>query len=117
MSSRRRTRRDYKTLIAAFERSGLSLNAFARKKGVPYSTLALWKNRLAKEAKLELAVSTPQFLPVTVEGAGAGLPLSSPPENCEVRLRSGHELRIPPGFDPVTLCALVNALEPSSCSR
>ena len=115
MSSRRRTRRDYKTLIAAFERSGLSLNAFARKKGVPYSTLALWKNRLAKEAKRELAVSAPKFLPVTVEGAG--LPLSSPPESCEVRLRSGHELRIPPGFDPVTLCALVNALEPSSCSR
>ncbi len=115
MSGRRRTRRDYKTLIAAFERSGLSLNAFARKKGVPYSTLALWKNRLAKEAKLELAASAPQFLPVTVEGAARFLP--SPHESCEVRLRSGHELRVPPGFDPVTLCALVNALEPAPCSR
>ena len=114
-SRRRRTRGDYKTLIAAFERSGLSLNAFARKKGVPYSTLALWKNRLAKGAELEQASSAPQFLPVRVEGAG--LPLSSLGESCEVRLRSGHELRIPPGFDPVTLCALVNALEPSSCSR
>ncbi len=115
MSGRRRTRQDYKTLIAAFERSGLSLNAFARKKDVPYSTLALWKNRLAKEAEIEQAGSPPQFLPVTIEGAG--LPVSSPREGCEVRLRSGHELRVPPGFDPVTLCALVNALEPSSCSR
>jgi len=115
MSSRRRARRDYKTLIAAFERSGLSLSAFARKKGVPYSTLALWKNRLAKETKAELASSPPQFLPVLVEGAG--LPLSSTRGSCEVRLRSGHELRVPPGFDPVTLSALINALEPSSCSR
>ncbi len=115
MSGRRRTRQDYKTLIAAFERSGLSLNAFARKKGVPYSTLALWKNRLVKEAELELASSPPQFLPVTIDGAG--LSASSQRESCEVRLRSGHELRIPPGFDAVTLCALINALEPSSCSR
>ena len=115
MSSKRRTRRDYETLIAAFERSTLSLYAFAQKKGVPYSTLDRWKRRLCKEAKAELTSPAPQFLPVTLESAG--LPVSNTRESCEVRLRSGHELRIPPGFDPVTLCALVNALEPSSCSR
>ena len=112
MSVRRRTRREYERLVATLERSGLSLNAFAKKSGVPCSTLARWKHRLAKEAPAD---SPQRFLPVKVEATS--LPSSGLSESCEVRLRSGHELRIPPGFDPVTLCALVNALEPSSCSR
>ena len=126
MRGKHRSRHDYKTLFAEQERSGLSLYAFARKKGISYSTLVPWRRRLAAEAKrpgakeaeakeAEAVDSAPKFLPVSIEGTS--LAPSSPHEVCEVRLRSGHELRIPPGFAPDTLCALVMALEFSSCSR
>ncbi|MBL4846864.1 MAG: hypothetical protein JKY65_15200, partial [Planctomycetes bacterium] len=113
MRGKHRSRQDYSALFAEQERSGLSLYAFARKEGIPYSTLVPWRRRFAAEAKKagpkkagpkkakakagEAVDTTPQFLPVSIEATS--LAPSSSQEVCEVRLRSGHELRIPPGFD------------------
>ena len=116
MGRQRRSLRDYKALFAAFERSDLSLYAFARKEGVPYSTMDRWKRRLAAKEKTEVASPSPRFLPVTVGPVLPG-PETSRRDSCEVRLRNGHELRVPPGFDPATLSALISTLESSSCSR
>ncbi len=55
----------------------MSLNAFTQKKGVPYSTLALRKNRLAKEAEFERAGSPPQFLPVRSRARASPCPTRS----------------------------------------
>ncbi|MBL4849490.1 MAG: hypothetical protein JKY65_28505, partial [Planctomycetes bacterium] len=118
MRGKHRSRQDYLALFAEQERSGLSLYAFARKEGISYSTLVPWRRRFAAEVKKaglkkaglkkagpkkakakagEAIDTTPQFLPVSIEATS--LAPSSSQEVCEVRLRSGHELRIPPGFD------------------
>lgn len=110
MAKRRRRRtplRDYEGLIARQIKSGLSVTAFAKREGVPASTLAQWKVRLAK------AKPTPSpkvLLPVRVARRPAMLVDPRPAAEFEVRFRSGHELRLTRGFDPAALRTLVEIL-------
>ena len=53
-------------LLAAFRKSGLSLKAFAERAGVPYSTMAYWRQRG------EVA-DPPRFVPVEVAREGGPL--------------------------------------------
>ena len=120
----RKPDRDYETLIADLEESGLSLRAFAEEEDVPPSTLARWRRRLSEEAAAaaegeaaaeeEAAEAATRFLPVKV--IAAPLSGSQPLEGCQVWLRSGHQLHVPSGFDPCTLSALLSSLEPVPCS-
>jgi hypothetical protein len=93
------------------------LNAFAKREGIPSSTLARWKKRLDREEVLRPGKPQP-LLPVRLSNP---LPVrldSEPTAEFEVRLRCGHEVRLSRGFDVSSLRALVDVLEErSSCSR
>ena len=110
MTKRRRRRqplRDYEDLIARQIKSGRSMTTFAKHEGVPSSTLAQWKVRLAKAKP----TSAPKaLLPVRVASRSVTLVAPLPLAEFEVRFRSGHELRLSRGFDPAALRTLVEIL-------
>lgn len=87
-------------LVAAYESSGLSMAAFARREKLCYPTFAAWVKRRKGQM---IAPSAPRFaqlrLPVGAMGAA---PLS-------VTLPGGVVLQ---GSDPAALAALVHALDP-----
>ncbi len=104
---RRRSLRDYEALFVKQEKSGLSVNAFAKREGVPPSTLARWKRRLTKAKS---ASRTKALLPVRVQSVTVECVDTMPLAEFEVRLRSGHELRLSRGFDAAALRTLVEIL-------
>jgi len=81
-------------VLEAQARSGLSLKAFADKKGFPYSTLALWRRKAGSAVPALL-------VPVEVE--------KGPEMALEVRVGPGT-LRVEPGFDEGHLMRVVRAL-------
>jgi transposase-like protein len=94
---------DARRVIAALDRSGLSVSAFASEHGLDAQRLYLWRRRLG-EAELttfqELAVR-----PATVprEEASADAPF-------EIALATGHVLRIPTSFETRGLARLIDIL-------
>lgn len=85
-----------------FHRSGLSARAFCQRERLPESAFYFWKRQLAhRDAQAPSA--PPAFVPVRV--------VASSPPPLEVVLASGRVLRVPPGFDPAQLRALLAALE------
>ena len=81
-------------ILAAHERSGLSLKAFADRRGLPYSTLVSWRKRAATAEPARL---------VPVEVAGAEVPA------LEVRVGSATVV-VGRGFDEGHLVRVVRAL-------
>jgi transposase-like protein len=76
-------------------RSGLSLKAFADRRGIPYSTLISWRRKLA-----ETAVPA-RLVPVEVADA--------PGKSVEVQVGPGM-VRVEPGFDEGHLVRVLRAL-------
>jgi len=66
MQHPRRTKEQWTQVVTAFERSGLSQSAFARRSGVPLGTL---NNRIARHRQSSTARS--RMLPVRVVDLGA----------------------------------------------
>ncbi len=96
----------YRRLLAEHARSGTSLRAFAERRGLVHSTLAWWKHVLARKAPKNGASVEAPLLPVQVvskrsEARGADF---------IVKLRSGHRVHVPHGFDARELHALVTIL-------
>ena len=136
---RNRGEREYRALLAEFADSKETLPAFARRKGVPYSTLAMWRQRLSVEKpagpsskrtprRRPRATKTPSsqesaarqaqgpaFLPVKLAFGGRPPGPSGGDAAFEVFLRAGHVVRVPADFDPERLKALVGALEVDPC--
>jgi transposase len=100
-------------LIDQWRRSGLSVRAFCDRNGLAVPSFYAWRRRLQQGDPLA-HVSQPSdavtFLPVHFQPEPTG---HRPP--LELVLASGRCLRIPPGFDPTTLRALLAALEEPSC--
>jgi hypothetical protein len=92
-------------VLEAWRRSGLSLEAFARQRGLVTQRLHWWKAKLARAEK-SLAVRTPALLPVTVspDTARRGEPVT-------VLLRTGHMLKVSHGFDEEAFARVVALLE------
>lgn len=98
---RRRTSAHRRTeLLAAFDRSGLSAAAFARQRGIGYSTFCGWRHRRAKTnpspAFVQVELSEP-IAPVELLlelGAHARLRLSSVGQ-IELAARLLHRLHAP----------------------
>jgi len=119
--SKAETERFYRRLLADQARSGLSIRAFARVRGVPAGTLSAWKHELRKrdaQVRAEREPSRPRFVPVRVVDAGAqGQPPHEPgslvPGGYEVCLGAGRVLRVPRDFDEARVAALVRAV--ASC--
>jgi transposase len=86
-----------------FHNSGLSVRAFCARERLPESAFYFWKRQLAaRDAQAQPA--QPAFVPVRVLAAPPSSPL-------EVVLAAGRIIRVPPGFDPALLRAVLAALE------
>lgn len=79
-------------LLAAFERSGVSLKAFAEAAGIPYSTMVYWRQRGE-------VGGAPRLLAVEVARDSV----------LEVRV-GGATVRVEAGFDAEHLARVVRAL-------
>ena len=88
---------DARAALAAFARSGMTLTAFARSRGVSAQRIAFWKRRFDAEAPSP----TPNFVPVAL--------VSSPKR--EVRLTcADFTLHLPEDIAPDRVAALAAAL-------
>lgn len=55
----KRSRSEYVALFREFAESGLRLTEFARRKEIPYSTLAMWRKRLRDQRELPRKAKSP----------------------------------------------------------
>jgi transposase-like protein len=90
----------WQRLIAEQRRSGNSVAAFCRERGVCAPQFFAWKKRLSEAA-------APGFVAVEVTEA----PPASVGPAIEVRLSGGRSVMVEPGFDAVHLRAVLAALE------
>jgi transposase-like protein len=95
----------WRGLVAEQTRSGQSVAAFCRERGICAPHFFAWKKRLSQDG-------TEQFVAVQIAEAGE---LSQPPavhsRAIEVRLGGGRSVVVEPGFDAAHLRAVVAALE------
>ncbi|MGH9440559.1 MAG: IS66 family insertion sequence element accessory protein TnpA [Terriglobia bacterium] len=91
---------------AQWKRSGQSVAAFCRQRGLNASSLYAWRNR---HRAVESLIPRPaDFLPVTVIPA-------EPEAQVEIELRGGRVLRLLGQVTPSRLAAIVAALEGRPC--
>ncbi len=88
--------------IAAWKKSGLSVEQFARGRGLVPQRLHWWKKKL--EAKDAAPPKATALLPVRVVEPRRGEPVT-------VLLRSGHMLKVGRGFDEEAFARAVAVLE------
>ena len=108
----------YRELLAEQRASGLTLRAFARKQGMPETTLAWWKYTIAQRDGVRSKTSGSKATRSKTNGASVSLvPIkvvgSLSTATFVVQLRSGHSVRVERGFDAEELRRLVAALEAS----
>jgi len=100
-------------VLRELEQSGLSLRAFARRRGMAPGTLSWWRfitRRRDQRAQGPRRRRRPaRFVEVGI-AAGGGPPRGGPVV-FEVVLARHRAIRVPAGFDPVTLQQLVATLE------
>lgn len=94
---------DAERVLAAVQRSGSSVAAFAREHGVNEARLLRWRQHLRD-------TSTPRFHPVKVVRTAAVR--ESP---IELVLVGGERLVLRKGFDPTLLRQIVHSLEGREC--
>jgi transposase len=94
--------------LAKWKASGLKVRDFCEREGVTPTALAHWRKEIAARDARGTATNEPAFVPIHITPAVAAPRL-------EVALRSGRVVRVPPGFDPAHLRAVVSALEGPPC--
>jgi transposase-like protein len=100
--SRRWTEREASEALAALERSGESLAAFAEQEGLSVGRLYRWRARLMRmPAFVEIRPE------VVADDDGAGV--------LEVVVATGHVVRVPPDFNAAALRRLLAVLEGAAC--
>lgn len=105
---------EMRELYSRWRRSGQSLRAFSRREGIAYAKLMYWHRKLRDSVEITPKPATRrsqesgEFVAVRVVTA-PGRPDASP-EWFEIRMASGHALRVPPGCDEIELRRLVAVL-------
>jgi hypothetical protein len=94
--------------LARWKASGLTTREFCDREGVTPTALAHWRKEIAARDARRAATDKPDFVPVRLTVLGIAAPL-------DVVLLSGPAVRVPPGFDPAHLRAVVAALEGRTC--
>ena len=94
------TRAEWAKRVRGWQRSGLSIEEFAARKGIKPKQLAWWRWKLRATASTPPAPEM-RFLPVHVVEAEASPPRAEVP--LEVELPNGRVVRVRPGFDPAML--------------
>jgi transposase len=92
--------------LARWKASGLKVSAFCAREGVTATAFAHWRKEIDARDARRAEAAEPLFVPVRV---------TSIPEPLEVARPGGRVIRVPPGFDPGHLRAVVAALEGSPC--
>ena len=112
----RETRAVWASRIARWQRSGLTAGRFAGREGLNPRTLTFWKWKLGRLAPDRPASDSPHE-PRRAGAVGfvevlraAAAPASAIPA-FEVVLPDGYRIGVAPGFDGVTLRALLDVLE------
>jgi hypothetical protein len=114
----------WRRTIRRQQQSGLTIRAFCRREGLKDWTLRWWRQELARrdrqpttdarhDAEGQPPEAPPVFLPVRVVDQEAVPP--QPPPPIEILLPAGPTLRVPGGFDPLTLRAILTLLEGQRC--
>lgn len=115
--------RKWEEILTSWRRSGQTGRAFCRAQGLREPAFYFWKRQLRLRPALRArtktppppgpaSVSTPTWLPVRV----SPLRLSADADALELRLPSGHVLRVPRGFDAETLREVLAVLESSGAA-
>jgi transposase len=107
------TRAEWNERVRKWERSGLTIEEFARREGIKAKQLGWWRWKLSStKVAAPPPGLEPRFLPVRVV-ASAPPPAPSP---IEIALSNGHLVRVLPGFDPAMLEHILSiAAEVPSC--
>src|SRR5262245_227628 len=92
--------------LARWKASGLKVGAFCEREGVTPTAFAHWRKEIAARDARRAKTADPVFVPVQV------LP---GPITLDVALPGGRVVRVPPGFDPNHLRAVIAALEGPPC--
>lgn len=91
-------------VLEAWKRSGLTLEAFAKQRGIVSQRMRWWRKKLNREERTRDAVPALLPLRVTSEPARRGEPVT-------VLLRTGHMLKVSHGFDEDAFARVVALLE------
>jgi len=106
-----RKEQHWRDLITRWQRSGLSVRAFCHRQRLAVPSFYAWRRTLRqRDGRAQPAPAPVTFLPVQVRNDA-----TDPPAPLELVLAHGRCLRIPPGFDPAHLRALLLALEDAPC--
>jgi hypothetical protein len=94
--------------LARWKASGLRVGEFCEREGVTVTAFAHWRKEIAARDARRAEPAGPPFVPVHVTPSSSGPTL-------EVAVSGGRSIRVPPGFDPGHLRAVVTALEGVPC--
>ena len=104
---RKQARIKWRKLISQQAKSGQSVAAFCRERGLCAPHFFAWRKRLAQ------AVAQ-KFVEVKVAAPPAAVPSVVPNPAIEIRLENHCGVRVPPGFDAGHLRAVLAVLEQRS---
>jgi hypothetical protein len=94
-------------VLEALKRSGLSIEKFARSRGLVAQRLYWWKKKLGIRADKSMGTA-PALLPVRVTESRTEARRGEP---VTVLLRSGHILKVGRDFDEIAFARVVELLE------
>lgn len=100
---RRWTEQDARAVLAALERSGKPVSAFAEQHGIDPQRLYMWRRRFAAVA----GGDTTAFRELTVCPSSPRLVVGGGAMAFEIALCSGVVIRVPPLFDEAALARLL----------
>lgn len=110
----RETRAVWAGRIARWQGSGLTAAGFAAREGINPRTLTFWKWKLGHAAERPARIEAPEARESAVgfvEVLRAATTPAAPTPAFEVVLPGGYRIGVAPGFDSVTLRALLAVLE------
>ena len=112
--ARRPRREHWRALLEAQRRSGLSLAAFCRQRGVRTGTLSFWKWKLTHEAAAADGRTAPtRFVPVQLAAHSTAPAAPAALRDVEIALATGRQVRI--RVDLAELAAVLRAVEALGC--
>jgi transposase len=97
----------WRRVLREWRASGLSVRDFCDWRKIPESQFWWWRRRLGEQAE-PVAKSEPAFVPITIVEPPASAAI-------DIRLASGHRLRVRAGCDRQLLAEVVAVLEGRPC--
>jgi hypothetical protein len=100
----------WRRILQSWRASGLSVRGFCGRRKIPESQFWWWKRRLAERVEAASVKAGPDFVPVMIVE-----PPSPTSAAIDIRLTSGHRLRVRAGCDRRLLAEVVALLEGRPC--